>query len=153
MALLVHGTAIVVGTTGLVFVGPSGAGKSAMALRTISEARRSGHFAALVSDDQVFLAPASGRLIATAPETIRTMIELRGSGIGHVETIDSVLLSFAIEPVAVDAHNRIPQENQRWTPSDGISLPLCFINRMAADPFDVLAALITGFPVSGSFQI
>ena len=58
----VHGTAIVIGTTGLLFLGPSGTGKSAVALHCIGQARAQGVFAALVSDDQVLLGDAGGRL-------------------------------------------------------------------------------------------
>ena len=44
----VHGTAIVIGTAGLLFIGPSGTGKSAVALHCIEAARARGLFAALV---------------------------------------------------------------------------------------------------------
>lgn len=42
----VHGTAIVLGTTGLLITGPSGSGKSALALSCLSEVRHRGRFAA-----------------------------------------------------------------------------------------------------------
>ena len=52
-AVNVHGTAIVIGTTGLIFVGPSGSGKTAAALHCIGRAGAHGLFSALVADDQV----------------------------------------------------------------------------------------------------
>lgn len=153
MARLVHATAVVVGATGLILVGPSGSGKSSMALALMAAARRSGHYAALLSDDQVFVDTVNDRPIATAPSTIKGMIELRGSGIGHVETIDEAVLHLAVQPVVTDSANRIPEENQCWSPCEGLSLPLIFIDRAANDPFSRLAALISGFPVTHSFQL
>ena len=76
---LAHGTAILVGDTGLLFVGPAGSGKSSLALQTLFSARLAGHFAALVSDDQVFLEAVNGEVRASTPATISGMIELRGS--------------------------------------------------------------------------
>ncbi len=153
MAVLVHATAIVIGTSGLILIGCSGAGKSSLALQLMAEARRAGHFAALVSDDQVFLEEVNGRLIATAPPTIKGMIELRGSGIGHVETIESAVLHCALSPVTVDSLTRIPEENQRWPATGAVSLPLYRIDRSVSLPFDWLVALIAGFPLSSAFQI
>ena len=149
--VLTHATAVVVGTTGILLTGPSGAGKTATAFALVAEARRSGHFAAFVSDDQVWLEVGHGRLIATAPSTIRGKVELRGSGIGSVRAIEAAVLDFALAPVAVGAANRIPEENQRWQGPAGLSLPLYFIDRNASDPFSRLAALLPGFPAAGSF--
>jgi serine kinase of HPr protein (carbohydrate metabolism regulator) len=153
MAVLAHATAVVIGTTGVALVGPSGSGKSSTALELIAGARHAGHFAALLSDDQIFVDAVNGHLVAHAPRSIRGMIELYGSGIGHVETIETAVLALALQPIAADSSNRIPEENQRWSPMDGVSLPLYFIDRRAADPFFRLTALISGFPVSGSFQL
>lgn len=153
MPVLVHGTAIVVGTTGLILIGPSGSGKSSIALQLIGSARRAGHFAALLSDDQVFLDEINGRLVATAPSAIRGLIELRCSGIGRVEMIDSALLMFALQPVPASPENRIPEENQRWSPFGDVTLPLFFIDSSTSDPFTRLEALLPGFPVSGTFQL
>jgi serine kinase of HPr protein (carbohydrate metabolism regulator) len=153
MPVLVHGTAIVIGTAGLILVGPSGSGKSSMAIRLLAGARTAGHLALLLSDDQVFVDSVNGRVVATAPETIKGRIELYGSGIGHVETIDSAVLELALQPVVADSSNRIPEENQYWKPMDHISLPLRVIDRNVAEPFPWLKALILGFPVSGMFRL
>jgi serine kinase of HPr protein (carbohydrate metabolism regulator) len=153
MAVLVHATAIVIGTSGLILIGPSGAGKSSLALQLMAEARRAGHLAALVSDDQVFIEDVNGFLIATPPPTIKGMIELYGTGIGHVETVESAVLHCALSPVMADSSTRIPEENQRWPVTDQISLPLYRIDRSVRIPFDWIAAMIPGFPGANAFQI
>ena len=145
--VLAHGTAIVVGQTGLLFVGPSGSGKSSSALQTLFSARLSGHFAALVSDDQVFLEAVNDDVIGTCPPSISGMIELRGSGIGRVEAIEQAPLHYAIRLIEVHADNRIPEENQRWKADQGIELPLVTMDRHVRDPYPWLMALIDGFPM------
>jgi len=147
MRVLVHATALVAGTSGIILIGSSGAGKSSMAMDLIAGARRAGHFATLLSDDQVFLEAIGGCVIATAPSTIKGLIELRGSGIGQLETIDSLVAHYVITIVGVDASTRIPEENQSWTPHEGIVLPLYFIDRKVREPFFWLSTLVSQFPV------
>lgn len=144
--VLAHGTAIRVGGTGLLFVGPAGAGKSSLALQTLFSARLAGHFAALVSDDQVFLEAVNGGVRATAPASIAGMIELRGSGIGRVKSIPEAEIHHAVRLVEVHAENRIPEENQYWRAEGGVALPMLFLDRKVRDPFPWLEALIAGFP-------
>ena len=145
--ILAHGTALKVGETGLLFVGPSGSGKSSLALQTLFSARLCGHFAALVSDDQIFLEAVNGEVLATAPPSIAGMIELRGSGIGRVKSIPDATIHFVIELIEQHPGNRIPEENQSWRADGGIELPLVFLDRRVRDPFPWLEALIPGFPL------
>lgn len=145
--VLAHGTAIVVGDTGLIFVGPAGSGKSSLALQTLFSARLAGHFAALVSDDRVFLEAVNGAVRASTPETISGMIELRGSGIGKVKSVSEAALHHAIRLVEVHAENRIPEENQYWRAEGGVELPMVFLDRKVRDPYPWLEALIDGFPL------
>ena len=145
-AVLVHATAVVIGTTGVVLLGPSGAGKSTMAMQMIAGARQAGHFATVVSDDQIFLDVLNGRVVARAPDTIRGLIELRGSGVAKIDSIDQAVMHLALSLVTADAETRIPEENQSWNPHPGIALPLFFIDRTVAAPFYWLSVLIPGFP-------
>ncbi|MDX3977824.1 HPr kinase/phosphorylase [Shinella sp.] len=138
----VHATAIVVGTTGLLFVGPSGAGKSAVALHCIEEARGRGLFAALVSDDQVLIHAAGGRLVARAPSSIAGLAEVRGAGIVNVATIEAAVLSRAIRPLAPPFAERLPPEGETVEVVASVFLPL---TRLPLFPgctaFSTLAAL------------
>ncbi|MHC1547351.1 HPr kinase/phosphorylase [Phyllobacterium sp. K27] len=88
---LIHATAVVVGDRGIIIMGASGSGKSSVANALLQRASAEGRYAALVSDDQCFVRAVSGRLICSAPDTLRGGMEVRGSGL-HV---------FAYEPCAV----------------------------------------------------
>lgn len=120
----VHGTAIVIGTTGVLFVGPSGAGKSAVALHCIVEARARGLFAALVSDDQVFVSDAGGYPVARAPATIAGLAEIRGAGIVNVETIEAAVLHRAVRPIEPPFAERLPPKGESVEILPSVFLPL-----------------------------
>lgn len=120
----IHATAIVLGTTGFLFIGPSGSGKSAVALHCIGEARARGLFAALVSDDQVFVSETNGRLIARAPESIAGLAEVRGAGIAAVETIEAAVVTRAIRPIAPPFAERLPPEGETVAVLPSLFLPL-----------------------------
>ncbi|AOF88543.1 serine kinase [Sinorhizobium sp. RAC02] len=120
----VHGTAIVIGTRGYLFVGPSGAGKSAIALHCIAEARARGLFAALVSDDQVLVSEMDGRLVARAPASIAGLAEVRGAGIVKMEAIESAVLERAIRPIEPPFSERLPPEGETVEVLPSLSLPL-----------------------------
>jgi serine kinase of HPr protein (carbohydrate metabolism regulator) len=120
----VHGTAVVIGTTGLLFLGPSGSGKSAIALHCVEEARARGHFAAFVSDDQVLLSEANGRIVARAPASIVGLAEMRGAGIVSVQTIEAAVLHRAIRPIEPPFAERLPPEQETVEVLGNLSLPL-----------------------------
>ena len=137
-----HGTAIVLGTTGLLFIGPSGAGKSSVALSCIDAARARGLFAALVADDQVLLTQAGGRVVARAPASIAGLAEMRGAGIVRVETVEAAVLHRAVLPVAPPFAERMPPEGETAEVAPGIRLPLTRLPLLpAGPPFAALAAI------------
>ncbi len=120
----VHGTAIVIGGTGLLFVGPSGAGKSAAALNCIFEAHTRGLSAALVSDDQVLVSKEDGGLVARAPASIAGLAELRGAGIVRLEAVEQAVLHRAVRPIAPPFAERVPPEGETFEVLPGHALPL-----------------------------
>lgn len=141
----IHATAIVIGTRGVLFTGPSGSGKSMLAFSCIAAARRQGAFAALVADDQVRVSRHDNHLLATRPEAIAGLIELRGSGIAHVESVSVAALDLAVDVISLPESERLPPENERFQiPGVGI-LPLVRIWRGAPDPLAVLAAFTPDF--------
>lgn len=145
--LNVHGTAIVLGATGILIAGASGAGKSALALSLISAARLRGLFAALVADDQVFVTAANGRLVAEAPPAIAGLIELRGTGLARLERcnqLDAACLDLAVHPLAPGAGERLPEAAATLALAPGLALPAINLSWPSPDPFSFLAAACPG---------
>lgn len=139
----VHGTAIVIGTTGLLFTGPSGSGKTAAALDCLEAARHANLFQALVSDDQVMMSLAGGRIIARPPQFIAGLAEIRGAGITGVEHVEAAVLSFAIMPVSPPFDVRMAPEDEKWSdPSGRFSLPLIRLPLGAGSIFGRLLMLL-----------
>ncbi len=136
-----HATAIIVAETGILFVGPSGAGKSAMAFACLSSARTLGWHAALIADDRTCLEIRAGRCLASGPEPIRGMIELRGAGIADYPRIRRGVIHLVVAPVPASADSRMPESGETF-PCKGVALPL---QRMwhdgAVDPLSALRAL------------
>ena len=138
----VHGTAIVLGSTGLLFVGPSGAGKSSVALHCIYEAKACGLAAALVSDDQVLVSEEDGQLVARAPASIAGLAEVRGAGIIKVETVEKAVLNRAIRPVTPPFAERLPPEGETFEVLPGCVLPLTRLPLLAGcTAFSILATI------------
>lgn len=102
-----HATALVAGGTGLLIRGPSGSGKSRLALALIELCHGRGRFAALIADDRVWISVHGGRLVATAPEAIAGLIEIRGYGPAALEyekraVIDRLVM--LVDPEAAPRH-------------------------------------------------
>ena len=139
----IHATAIVVGTTGMLFIGPSGAGKSALAFACLAEARQGGEFAALVADDQVLVRIHDGKVIGLRPAPIRGLIELRHSGIACVESLPAALLQYVVVPVEGPDAERLPPEEETHAVVGAARLPLLRIALGASTPLAWLRALIS----------
>lgn len=77
----VHGTGLLLGSSGVLLRGASGAGKSVLALSLLDRWEGRGLPAFLVSDDRVDLVQTGRELSMRAPETLAGLIELRGRGI------------------------------------------------------------------------
>ncbi|WP_417517130.1 HPr kinase/phosphorylase [Minwuia sp.] len=71
----VHATCIARDGRGLLITGPSGSGKSDLALRML------GRGWLLVADDRTELDRQDGKVLASAPERLAGMIEVRGLGL------------------------------------------------------------------------
>lgn len=136
-----HATAIVVGETGILFIGPSGSGKSAMAFACLAGAGALGWNAALVADDRVHLDVHSGRCIASCPEPIRGMIELRGGGIVRLFRVERAVMHLVVAPAVPSAAARLPDSDETFV-RQGVALPLQRLwNDGAMDPLAALRAL------------
>lgn len=131
--MLVHGTCVALKARrrwhGVLLRGPSGSGKSDLALRLIDEGAR------LVADDQTRLVRKGRALVATVPESLQSMMEVRGIGIvtlGRTQTLSSVPLSLLVDLVAAERIERMPEPTRETL--EGIELPL-----LALAPFEASA--------------
>jgi serine kinase of HPr protein (carbohydrate metabolism regulator) len=141
----IHATAIVVGTRGLLFVGPSGAGKSTLAFNCLAGARTRGIFAALVSDDQVFIRRDADCVIAEAPPSIAGLLELRGSGIVKLDYVPEAQLHLAVQVIDITAAERLPPRDEMYDCAGLGRLPMIRLRSVGVDPLAAIGALRPDF--------
>ncbi|MCY7397543.1 MAG: HPr kinase/phosphatase C-terminal domain-containing protein [Sphingomonas bacterium] len=129
---MLHATTVALNGRAVILAGRSGAGKSDLALRLLDRGF------VLVSDDQTMIRKSGNLLIASAPPTIRSKLEVRGIGIVEVEQVDDVPLCLYVE-VASEIE-RLPDDRERLVL--GISVPLVSIDALTASaPAKVAIAL------------
>lgn len=119
----VHGTAFLMGETGLLALGRTGAGKSQLVARLSILA--SDYPIRLVADDRVLLTTASGRIIARPVAGFLGKIELRGFGIADVPAMPSCVLRGIVRLVANTPIElpRLPDDPFETEQISGLSLP------------------------------
>lgn len=113
---ILHASSVAVDGRGLLILGPSGSGKSALALRLISLG------AELIADDRTLVERQGEDLLARCPNTtIRGLIEARGVGILRATSLESVMLTHAVD-LSQPETERLPPF--RTVTILGVSLPL-----------------------------
>lgn len=122
-----RGTCIAIDGWGVLLRGPSGAGKSDLALRLIAAGDR------LVADDYTCVTRDGGMLIATSPEPLSGLLEVRGIGIIRVEAEPQAPLVALVDLVPRIGVERMPDIAEEQVL--GIALP-----HFQLDAFDCSAA-------------
>jgi HPr kinase/phosphorylase len=148
--MLVHATCVAMRTGGrwraVLLRGPSGAGKSDLALRLIEAGAR------LVSDDQTVLESKGRAVIATAPASIRGLIEVRGVGIVRLarqQLIAEAPLALVADLVPGDRVERLPEA--ALEDMLGMKLPLLSLAPFEASaPVKLRLALVQGSKASSA---
>lgn len=87
----VHASTVSIGGRAVLISGRPGSGKSDLALRLIDRG------AVLVSDDYTIITRSGKRLLASAPETIRGRIEIRGVGLVEMPHETAVPVALVVE--------------------------------------------------------
>ena len=129
---MIHATTVAKDGRGVIIAGRSGSGKSDLALRLIDRGF------VLVSDDQTLVSKSDGRLLATAPGTIRGKIEVRGVGILELPNAESAAVSLWVE--LSNEAKRLPDGETHMIL--GIEVPEIGLDAMAASaPLKVELAL------------
>lgn len=100
-----HGTVVDIAGVGVLLQGPSGRGKSDLALRLIDRG------ATLVADDRYELRASSRGVIASAPERLYGLLEVRGLGILSVPAIKTTVVRLVVELVNSDTVPRLPEKS------------------------------------------
>ncbi|WP_456388308.1 HPr kinase/phosphorylase [Profundibacter sp.] len=100
-ACILHASCVSYQTAAVLIVGTSGAGKSALALQLMALG------AELVSDDKTCVRCRDGEVIATAPPTIKGLIEARGIGILMADTCAAAVVRLVVD-LEHDEQDRLP---------------------------------------------
>jgi serine kinase of HPr protein (carbohydrate metabolism regulator) len=138
----VHATCIAFGGRGVLLRGPSGSGKSDLAARAIDAGAR------LVADDRVTLTRRGDTIAASAPPSIRGMIEIRGLGILRVDAEEESPLALVadladlVEPRDVE---RLPEPRR----CDILGLALPWISLA---PFEASAVAKLRLALAGAIE-
>ena len=103
--------------------GPSGSGKSDLALRLLDRGFT------LVSDDRTVIRKEGVQLLATAPETIKGKLEIRGIGIVDMATVQNVPLAMVVE--LTSDMLRMPDDSRERLIL-GIGVPLINVDALTA---------------------
>lgn len=139
-AVNIHGTAIVVGDTGLLFLGPSGVGKSSLAFACLASAKQLGLVASLVADDRVLISERDSRMVAECPPSIAGLIEIRGTGILQIPSVSSANIIFAVLPGDLATTERLPPENEKIEVVGTMSLPVIRLSTTSINPLAIIMA-------------
>jgi serine kinase of HPr protein (carbohydrate metabolism regulator) len=122
--ICVYGTAVALGSDGVLLRGPSGSGKSDLALRVIDAGGR------LVADDQTELHPRTGELRLRPPRALAGLLEVRGIGIVRMPFVEDVALRLVVDLVPHEVIERLPET--RFVTLAGVSVPLVELAAFAA---------------------
>lgn len=114
-----HGTALVVGDRGLLIIGNSGSGKTTLALALVTQSLQAGRFARLVADDRSILSQRGGRLVCSAPPTIKGLAEVYGLGPRGIKTEQGAVIDLLVR--LVPGADRFPEEEDEIV--EGCALP------------------------------
>lgn len=127
--LTVHGTAVAIGTGGLLIRGLSQAGKSRLALRLIEASTRR-RPVRLIGDDRVLLSESRGRVTIHGHPRIAGFIERRGLGIVAMPFLAHAVLRAIVD--LVDDPAEAAPAAAPTSPIGGRPLPTLALDRNLA---------------------
>lgn len=87
----IHASSVAYAGRAVLIIGPSGSGKSSLALQLLAVGSR------LIADDRTILSAESGKIVASAPEQIKGLIEARGIGLLKTEYAGSTPVALVVD--------------------------------------------------------
>ncbi len=130
----IHATTVAWHGSGVLIRGDPGSGKSDLGLRLIDAG------AVLVADDYTEVQASAGALYASAPDSIRGMMEVRGIGVSEFNSAAVSRVSLVVTLVPRDNVQRLPEPD--FAEIEGVRLPevsLCAFD--AATPAKIKLAM------------
>ncbi len=144
----IHATLLVIENKGVLLTGPSGVGKSDLALRVLAT-NFSGSFCAeppqLVSDDQVLLRVAHGKLYGKALEPLKGLLEVRHVGICPFPYVVEAQIHGVIELTSDHEPERLPLGPPERIEIQAISLPKVLLNPFEQSAPHKLVLMVQNF--------
>lgn len=132
---VLHASTVAFGNRAVLIAGRSGCGKSALALQLMALG------AQLVSDDRTIVTALGTRLMASAPEPLRGLIEARLVGLLSVESVGASPVELVIDMEA--------RETERLPPRRSLSIHGVEITMMYAVPEPYFPAAIAQYMRAG----
>ena len=123
----IHSTTVSLNGLGVLLRGEPGSGKSSLALQLMEQPGMGlGDkvlAARLVADDQTILTLKNGKLQATAPDSLKGLLELRGLGLLSVAAQQDVAVVLVVDLKPATTIERLPDKAALHTDLLGVTLP------------------------------
>lgn len=124
----IHATTIEYKKKGIMILGESSSGKSDLALRLIMQKN-----AKLIADDRTEIAIKNGKIIASCPQNIKNMMEIRGIGIINMKAKKNTTISLVVELV------KSREEIERLPAKETFMFADACVEKIRLYPFDCSA--------------
>ncbi|MDY8110509.1 hypothetical protein U0C82_15310 [Fulvimarina sp. 2208YS6-2-32] len=140
----IHGTALRVGSYGILIRGAARSGKSSLCISLLRRAASLSLDAGLISDDRVDLKRCEANVIMSAPPVLMGLIEISGVGIIRETPTAPAALSLIVDLVAAEDLMRLPEKTMQECELLGRAIRRIAVPRRdAAFTADVILSLLT----------
>lgn len=122
-----HCSVVEISGAGILIEGDSGSGKTSLALGLLDACISRKLSADLICDDQALLKNSDGNLLASAPDSISGLVELRGYGVRKMANKSECTIDLVARLVEDSEVDRMPEPMA--TKLSGVELPMIKLPR------------------------